>query len=175
MKFTIEVNKNHFYDFNKYTMKKINGHDSIKPKAKIVGFLYWFLLAFSAINILNVYDINFDHKNLNFAVGSFVVWFVLVNIWHRIYIWLFSRAAVSENGMTIGTHEIEILEQGFKSTKPHSNYFIGWEAIKCVETHKNQLYLYIDNAHAFIVPLDQVNESIKSKIMNYLKNTNKDK
>lgn len=178
MKINITLNKQHFYDFQKYTINKINGHDTIKSKAILFNFLYWFLLVFSVIGIINVYYYQecWTYKHFNIAVIGLVIWFVLANVWHYWYMKLFTMAAVDENGYIIGTHEIEFSEEGITTKKEHTQFFMSWKAVQTIEKNQDQLYLYIDNAQALIIPLDQVKEDLEEIITQYSgKTANDDK
>ncbi|WP_444893100.1 YcxB family protein [Microbulbifer sp. TRSA001] len=166
MKFTINLNKDDFRHFNKFAMARIHQASGIKWKVTLFNMLYWFFLAFFALEMYSVYDNNccnnYDH--LNRALIALGIWFVLANVWQQIYMRLYISAAADENGSVLGLWEFEISDSGICESNSLCSSSFTWQSIQSVEKDQHNLYLFTDKLKALILPLNQITEEIESEI-----------
>lgn len=166
MKFTIVLNKEDLRHFYEFAMAKINQAPEIKWKINLFAFLYWFLLVFFALEIYSVYDENCcnNYEHLNRALIVIGIWFVLVNIWQKIYIRLYMSATLDEKGSVLGKWEFEISNTGITESNGLCSSSFAWESILSVQKDKHNLYLFTDRTKALILPLSQINDDIELAI-----------
>ena len=166
MKFTINLNKEDFQNFNKFATVRINQSPGIKWKITVFNVVYWCFLTVFLLEMYSVYDndccYNYDH--LNKAMVALGIWFVLANIWQQIYMRLYVSAAANENGSVLGQWEFEISDSGISESNALCSSTFTWQSIQAVEKDKHNLYLFTDKLKALILPLTQINEEIESLI-----------
>lgn len=166
MRFTINVNKDDFRNFYKFALGRINKSPKMKWKITFFGVLYWFFLAFFALEMYSVYDedccSNYEH--LNRALVAFGIWFVLANVWQQLYSRLYISAATEEKGGVLGEWEIEISGSGISESNGSCFSTYTWQSIQSIEKDKHNLYLFTDRVKALILPLDQINEDIELEV-----------
>lgn len=169
MKFEITLTKKHLLDFLKYTIDKVNSHQSIQTKNMFFSFGYWFLLVLFVVSIANIYHNQecWQFRHLNYAVIAFAIWFITANVWNRWYQKSFAAASFDDKGCCIGTHEIEISPEKITSRQQHGYSELDWDAVLSLKKHQQDLYLYIDSSQALIIPLDQVDSRVESLICEY--------
>lgn len=166
MKFTINLNKNDFRHFNKFAMARIHQASGMKWKVTLFSILYWFFIAFFALEMYSVYDNdccnNYDH--LNRALIALGIWFVLVNVWQQVYMRLYISAAADENGSVLGVWEFEVSDSGIYESNSLCSSNFTWQSIQSVEKDQHNLYLFTDKLKALILPLNQITEEIETEI-----------
>lgn len=69
-----------------------------------------------------------------------------------------------KNGSVLGRWEIEISELGIKESNDLCTSTYNWEIFLAVEKDMYNLYLFIDNYKALILPHSQINAEIESII-----------
>ncbi|WP_413665571.1 YcxB family protein [Microbulbifer sp. CNSA002] len=166
MKFAITLDKNDFRRFNKFAIAKIHVAPKMKWKLTLFNFLYWFLLVFFGMEIYSVYEHDAwnNYEHLNRALVAFGIWFILVNIWQQIYMYLYISVAIDEKGSVLGEWEFEISDSGITESNSLCSSTFTWQCIQSAEKDKYNLYLFTDRLKALILPLSQINEEIEAEI-----------
>lgn len=166
MKFTTVLNKEDFRHFCEFSVTRIHQAPEIKWKINLFAFMYWFLLIFFALEIYSVYKENCcnNYEHLNRALIVISVWFILINIWQKIYMRLYTSATMDEKGSTLGKWDFEISDSGITESNGLCSSSFAWESILSVEKDKHNLYLFTDKTKALILPLSQINDEIESAI-----------
>ena len=57
-----------------------------------------------------------------------------------------------EDGIMLGDKTIEISEEGIRETQTLTQSFYSWTCVESVEENKGDLYLFLDNTLALIIP-----------------------
>lgn len=72
-----------------------------------------------------------------------------------------NQCAPSERGIFIGEHRFKFDENSIHSEGIGYNATHDWSIVKRLEKTSEYIYLFLDNAHTFIFPLCQIEESAK--------------
>jgi hypothetical protein len=147
----INISKEDYLKYSNYAAKRL-----WKSKNKSSGFLRnmiaWFFLAIGFMFIFQIKATTFESfhwQSAAIAIAPFLIFIVSYYLNVRKFKML---CIPNENGLMIGKKTIEVNSEGITETNPLGNCFYRWEAIEAIEEHEGNIYMFVDNLLALILP-----------------------
>lgn len=165
IKYTIEDAAD-FSRVVKLRWRKYLGSDAVEF---ILFFLFWILIAIGLLILISFY---IDAQEYRSGVNLILVYTVLVGL----LIWGASarrisrcrKIAYSVDGFFLAEKEIEITDEGIFFTSKYVSNRYSYEAISDIVVSQKNIYLFVDNFQAIIIPKEICDEkqvaSMKSRI-----------
>ena len=88
----------------------------------------------------------------------FCIFVILIGLFCWNIIRLQRALAPSEQGTFVGKHRFVFAEDGIHLQGKGYKSFYDWDSVKSVERENGMIMLFIDTAHAFIFPEDQIDD-----------------
>ncbi len=174
MNFEINLTKNDYLAFQKYSYKCIEDSPAIKWKFMTFSIIYWLLLTMFLLGVFSLYKKNvlLNNNDLTITISAFTIWFVLSFLWQQYSRIFYVSTIRKKDGTIIGNWEIELSEEGIVESNDMSMSNYKWQ---CIEVKKdvNHLFLYIDSLKAIILPLNQINSDVESYINKNVTNSSR--
>ncbi len=143
--------KEDYITFSTYTYQKLCKSNN-KPVKVIVNMLIWCVLTIVFLTLFRMAGARFGGFDVSSAVLTaipFVVFIVTVLL-HQMR---FRRNAMpDENGIVLGNKRLELTQEGIVEHSEFAQCKYKWAALQGVDEHQGNLYLFIDNSIAVVIP-----------------------
>ncbi|MFQ3249278.1 MAG: hypothetical protein ACI9O6_001082 [Glaciecola sp.] len=140
-----------FKEYSKYAFKRVSDKKSQKG-AFLINFVIWFFaVIFFMLTIQSFTNEKFSIDWSSAAFGAILPLIFVVNFVFNM-IKLQRQMQPKEDGIMLGDKTIEISEEGIRETQTLTQSFYSWTCVESVEENKGDLYLFLDNTLALIIP-----------------------
>jgi hypothetical protein len=148
---TINISKEDYLKYSSYALKRL-----WKSKNKSSGFLrnmiVWFFLAIVFMFVFQIKATTFDSFHWPSAAIAIAPFLIIIVVYYLNMRRLKMLCIPNENGLMIGEKTIEVNAEGITETNPLGNCFYRWKAIEAIEEHEGDIYIFVDNLLALILP-----------------------
>lgn len=151
--FTLTVDE--VAELNKQKRVRMKRISNANKKMAIANWTMSLLVVLGLTGLLQFYDIyssKIDLMRLNVPLVLLALSFVGFTIFGAYQRKFYLHASLSKNGHTLKKQTVSFSEGGVTITTEHSSQSFSWDAILDFESTINQLYLYVDNDHALVIP-----------------------
>ncbi len=174
MEFEFKLTREEYFDFAKLAFGRMSRISGLKKKMTAFNVLAWVFIGMGFTGIIRFYEeheyIEFEH--LNFALWLFGISAVIMVIASTYQRKQHMQHSLSENGHMLKHQKMSFSNSGVKLATADVVQDYTWEAIHAVEQSKLLVCLYIDNAHAILLPKRIIsNESELNEVVAYVESS----
>lgn len=164
MKFKVETTRADYDAFFAHTVAKGLRFYVWIPMLKTA--LIWFALAFSFMSFFRFRSGDVE-KELFFSVLTLSIAFLAYGALSKFIETKIARFLVpNENGIMIGTKEIEISPEGIKEIHSYGYNFYNWDVVEKVEEVNGSIYVFVDKVLGLIFnPESLKSDEFKQEIL----------
>lgn len=165
MKKNIHITDKDYRKFSKYALKRTTTPET-RRAARIIVYIFLIIMLLIAI-LAGTYNTNSWVQQFKFikdfhrptAIFVLIPFFFLTLSYLNLILQSQKSAKPSKEGLVIGDHEIEFLDEKISDITPLGTSFHRWEAVEDIVVHRGNIYVFLDTMLAYILP----NSSFTSK------------
>ncbi|TCZ79273.1 YcxB family protein [Paenibacillus albiflavus] len=140
MKITLDITKEDYWKFNKYTLLKMPKYRTKTYFSLIVSPLFIVIL------------LNFIVHNWAYAIVAGLISGVLANIYVIFSMKRKIMKLVDNSPGIIGEHIVEVNASGLHGSTSVNNSQYLWDGVQELRQNQEYIYIYVNNIQGFIIP-----------------------
>ena len=154
MEIELTLTSEEWFEFQKYVQKKKQ-----KELKGVIGGFWANLILWFSLTLIFVILFNFiDRLHYPTAIFCFVIFASIIGLFFG-NIYRLQRAFVpSERGTFVGEHRFTFDEKGIQAVGNGYRSFHEWRTVKSIIRENGMIMLFIDTAHAFLFPENQLRD-----------------
>ena len=152
-----------FDDVCKSRARKLLGRDWVET---VLGFILWVAIAIGLLSTFSFYRSAPEYRTDILIIIAYILIVAAIFITIRFYRNLrFNAIRCSENGIFLTSKTIEFADNCIVFSSKYGEQRYAYECFFDYVVHRRNIYLFIDNFQALIIPLSICNEElIRSKL-----------
>ena len=172
---SINITEKNYLDYSDFALKRL-----FKDKSKVKqtrGFLknmiVWLVVTVIFMAIFQIKSIHFASFHWQSSLVTAAPFVILI------VVFLFNikkckRLSIpKENGLMIGSKTIEFQSEGINEINSFGHCFYKWEIVEALEENKGDIYIFVDNLLALIIPSESFStesekEELKMLVQKYV-------
>ncbi len=154
MKVTFDSTRDDFNAQLAYVQKRVCRLAGIKTYAFFSNMITFFFFGLGGVLLFDVYRHYQGRltRLLHLGLGAVIVGIILYILFPRLLNRRFNTFLLSETGITLGTHEIDLTGDGIIERTPVSETLTKWNGIQDIEHDTDYIGIFTDNASCFWIP-----------------------
>lgn len=154
---SINVTKKNYLDYSNFAIKRLSDPNNKKSAGLLKNIIVWCVLTVAIMTVFQMKPISFANFHWPSALATAFP-FVVAAIAFFINVQKFKRLAIPKNnGLMLGNRTIEFNREGLTDTNELGVSFYKWRAVEDVVENEGNIYIFVDNLLAQIIPAESFN------------------